>query len=53
MHKFYNIGEWEPKFKLEDGKDTEVKYFGYVNGVPNCATTQQRPIFDLGKSEDV
>ncbi|CAH0728341.1 unnamed protein product, partial [Brenthis ino] len=48
----YNQSEWVPQFKTEDGKDAVVKYFGYVNGVPNCATTQQRPIFDLGKSED-
>ncbi|XP_047537057.1 probable G-protein coupled receptor Mth-like 5 [Vanessa atalanta] len=48
----YNQSVWVPEFKTEDGKNTSVKYYRYINGVPNCATTQQRPIFDLGKSED-
>ncbi|XP_041969755.1 probable G-protein coupled receptor Mth-like 5 [Aricia agestis] len=48
----YNQVVWSPKFKTEDGKDVNVKYFRYVNGVPDCTTTQQRAIFDLGKSED-
>ncbi|XP_072929915.1 probable G-protein coupled receptor Mth-like 5 isoform X2 [Epargyreus clarus] len=48
----YNQSVWAPQFKLEDGKDVQVKYFRYVHGVPDCETTQQRPIFDLGKSED-
>ncbi|XP_045453073.1 probable G-protein coupled receptor Mth-like 5 [Melitaea cinxia] len=48
----YNQSVWKPVFKTEDGTITSVKYFRYVNGVPNCSTTQQRPIFDLGNSED-
>ncbi|CAG9565437.1 unnamed protein product [Danaus chrysippus] len=48
----YNESVWSPQFKTEDGKDTTVKYFRYIYGVPNCETTQQRPIFDLGTSED-
>ncbi|XP_068619000.1 probable G-protein coupled receptor Mth-like 5 [Battus philenor] len=48
----YNQSEWIPQFKTEDGKDKMVKYYKFVNGVPDCATTQQRPIFYFGKSED-
>ncbi|XP_013170684.1 PREDICTED: probable G-protein coupled receptor Mth-like 5 [Papilio xuthus] len=48
----YNQSTWIPKFKTEDGKDAKLKYFKYLNGVPDCATTQQRPIFYFGKSED-
>lgn len=46
------VGLWTPQFKTEDGKDTKVKYFQYVHGYPNCVSTQKRPIFDFGKSED-
>ncbi|XP_049877724.1 probable G-protein coupled receptor Mth-like 5 [Pectinophora gossypiella] len=48
----YNQSAWIPKFKTEDGKDTKVKHYRFINGIPRCETTQQRPIFDLGKSED-
>lgn len=41
-----------PQFKTEEGKDTKVKYYKFLSGVPDCATTQQRPIFYFGKSED-
>ncbi|CAG9134016.1 unnamed protein product [Plutella xylostella] len=47
-----NKTTWEPKFKTEDGKDTKMKYFRYVPGVPDCETTQQRAIFSLENSED-
>lgn len=46
------LATWEPKFKTEDGKDTKMKYFRYVPGVPDCETTQQRAIFSLENSED-
>ncbi|CAH2094457.1 unnamed protein product [Euphydryas editha] len=52
LAKQYNQSVWTPVFKTQDGTITSVKYFHYVNGVPNCSTTQQRPIFDLGSSED-
>ncbi|XP_038206468.1 probable G-protein coupled receptor Mth-like 5 [Zerene cesonia] len=52
LAELYNESLWQPLFKTEDGKDVKLKYFRFINGVPNCATTQQRPIFDLGKSED-
>ncbi|CAK1583624.1 unnamed protein product [Parnassius mnemosyne] len=48
----YNQSLWVPQFKTEDGKDAKVEYFKYLSGVPDCATTQQRPIFYFGKSED-
>ncbi|XP_047033899.1 probable G-protein coupled receptor Mth-like 5 [Helicoverpa zea] len=48
----YNQSLWTPQFKTEDGNDAKVKYFNYVYGVPDCATTQQRAIFDIEKSED-
>lgn len=48
----YDQQLWIPKFKDEDGKDVKVKYYSYVEGIPDCETTQQRPIFDLGDSED-
>ncbi|KAH9631594.1 hypothetical protein HF086_004361 [Spodoptera exigua] len=48
----YNQSLWTPQFKTEDGNDAKVKYYNYVFGVPDCATTQQRAIFDLDKSED-
>ncbi|XP_023940353.2 probable G-protein coupled receptor Mth-like 5 isoform X2 [Bicyclus anynana] len=50
--KLFNESAWEPEFKTEDGKIAKVKYYNYITGVPDCETTQQRPIFDLGKSED-
>lgn len=43
---------WNPQFKTEDGNNAKVKYYNFVPGIPDCATTQQRAIFDLGKSED-
>lgn len=43
---------WEPLFKTEDGKEAKVKHFNFITGIPDCATTQLRPIFDFGKSED-
>lgn len=46
------LGLWTPQFKTEDGKDAKVKYFQYVHGVPNCMTTQRRPIMDFRKSEE-
>lgn len=49
---FMFSGLWIPQFKTEDGNDAKVKYFNYVYGVPDCATTQQRAIFDLDISED-
>ncbi|CAH0690146.1 unnamed protein product [Spodoptera exigua] len=48
----YNQSLWTPQFKTEDGNDAKVKYYNYVFGVPDCATTQQRAIFDFDKSED-
>lgn len=29
-----------------------MKYYNFVPGFPDCETTQQRPIFDIEKSED-
>ncbi|XP_039757659.1 probable G-protein coupled receptor Mth-like 5 [Pararge aegeria] len=52
LAELLNQSMWEPQFKTEDGIAAALKYFNYVTGVPDCATTQQRPIFDLGKSED-
>lgn len=46
------IAAWAPQFKTEDGKNTTVKYYRFVHGLPDCETTQRRPIFDLKKSED-
>lgn len=45
---------WKPQFKTEDGRDANVKYYQFVNGLPDCETTQRRPIYILGnpKSED-
>ncbi|XP_075982911.1 G-protein coupled receptor Mth-like 5 [Anticarsia gemmatalis] len=48
----YNQTVWTPQFKTEDGNDAKVKYHNFVTGIPDCATTQQRAIFDLPKSED-
>ncbi|KOB69855.1 Methuselah-like protein 5 [Operophtera brumata] len=50
----YNQSIWKPQFKTEDGKDANVKYYQFVNGLPDCESTQRRPIFILGhpKSED-
>lgn len=49
---FNNTGVWEPKFKDEEGKEVNVKYFKYVLGIPDCGTTQPRAIYYLGDSED-
>ncbi|VVD01574.1 unnamed protein product [Leptidea sinapis] len=52
LAELYNESVWIPQFYGEDGNKVKVKYFRYILGVPNCATTEQRPIYDLGNSED-
>ncbi|XP_050675333.1 probable G-protein coupled receptor Mth-like 5 [Leptidea sinapis] len=52
LAELYNESVWIPQFYAEDGNKVKVKYFRYILGVPNCATTEQRPIYDLGNSED-
>lgn len=44
-------GLWKPQFKTEDGKDTTLKYHQFVHGLPDCETTQPRPIIVLGNPE--
>ncbi|CAH4036923.1 probable G-protein coupled receptor Mth-like 5 [Pieris brassicae] len=48
----YNETLWNPIFRTENGEEVKLKYFRFIHGVPNCETTELRPIFDLGKSED-
>lgn len=52
MFKTYVLGLWQPKFMTEDGKISPVVAYQFVNGLPDCETTQWRAIYYVKNSED-